>query len=99
MPLIIIALMCAVLSIYSFYIIPWSCGSKQVDSHYKLSILNAYNKDISVLKIHTLLCDLTFDSWRADSSWEVLKGGEPERGKKLYLDRATFLPVLAPSLN
>lgn len=81
MPLIITALVCAVLSIYSFYIIPWPCGSKQVDSHYKLSILNAYNKDISVLKIHTPLCVLTFDSWRVNSSWEVSKGVNQKEGR------------------
>lgn len=62
-----------------------------------LSIPNAYTKDISVLKIHTPLCVLTFDIWRGvDSSWEVLKGGESEKGKNLYL---RYLPSRPGSIT
>lgn len=89
-PLIVTATVCAVLSIYSFYITPWSCGPKQADSHYKLSTANAYNKGISVLKIPTPLWVLTFDIWTVSFSDEVLKGGEPERGKNPHLEVPSF---------
>lgn len=92
MPLTTATTVWALLSIYSFYSTPWPCGSQQGDSHYKLSIPSACNKDICVLRIHTPLCVLTFDIWVVDSRWDVLQGGEPEKGKNSYLASLAFQP-------